>query len=354
MGMPNITIKFTSAAQTAVRRSQTGVAAVILLDAAASGALSMTSAKQIPSALAAANQAYLQRAFLGYTNAPSKVLCYVLSADATEFTDALAWLATQQFDYLAGPPEISEAQCEEIKTWITGQRTDNRASYKAVLPNTAADCEAIINFTAEGIKVGKNTYGAADYCSRIAGMLASTPLTYSCTYAELPEVEDVTRLTASAMDTAVDAGQFILFFDGRRVKTGRAVNSLQTLAGKTEDYKKIKVIETMDMIQADLRQLCADNWIGKHPNTYDNKLLLQTEIKSYLVGLESEGVLKSGSSTVSIDAAAQQAWLEEKGVDTSSMSEAEILQADTGSKVFHTAAVKILDAIEDITLDISI
>lgn len=354
MGMPNISIKFTTAAQTAVRRSQAGVVAVILLDAAASGALSIASAKQIPTTLTAANQAYLQRAFIGYTNPPSKVLCYVLDDEAAELTAALTWLATQQFDYLAGPPEITVEQCTAVKAWISSQRSDNHAIYKAVLPDTSADSEAIINFTTEGIKVGTATYDAADYCSRIAGMLAGTPMTYSCTYAELPEVEDVTRLTASAMDTAVDAGKFLLFFDGRQVKTGRAVNSLQTLTGKSAAYKKIKVVEALDMIQTDIRRLCEDNYIGRLPNSYDNKLLLVTELRNYLVGLEAAGVLKAGASTVALDVDAQQAWLESKGVDTSSMTEAEILQADTESLVFLKASVRILDAIEDITLQISI
>ena len=53
-------------------------------------------------------------------------------------------------------------------------------------------------------------------------------MTISCTYAPLPEVSDVGRLTREAMDAAVDAGKFILFHDGEKVKVARGVNSLQT------------------------------------------------------------------------------------------------------------------------------
>lgn len=77
-----------------------------------------------------------------------------------------------------------------------------------------------------------------------------TPMTISCTYAPLPEVSDVGRLTREAMDAAVDAGKFILFHDGEKVKVARGVNSLQTTTqDKGDAWKKIKMVEVMDMIQ---------------------------------------------------------------------------------------------------------
>lgn len=354
MGMPNIDIVFTTAAQTAMERSQKGVVAVIVKDAAKNGALGpMTSTAQIPTELTAANQAYLQRAFLGYVNPPQKVLAYVLPSGAEDLSEALTWLATQQFDYLAGPPEITPEECTAVKDWIVAQRTDYHAICKAVLPDTEADHEAIINFTTEGIRVGKDTHDAAAYCSRIAGMLAGTPMTYSCTYAPLSEVEDVTRLTNGEMDTAVDAGKFLLFYDGRQVMTGRAVNSLKTLTGKSKVYQKIKIVEVMDMIQNDLRAAFRDTYIGKMANSYDNKLLLQTAVTNYFSTLAQEGLVQD-DFTVAIDTAAQQKWLEDNDVDTSSMTVEEIQQANTGSEVFLAATVKILDSIEDIHLTITV
>ena len=100
-------------------------------------------------------------------------------------------------------------------------------------------------------------------------------------------------------------------------------------------------------------RLCTDTYVGKFPNSYDNKLLLQTEIRNYLTGLERDGVLKEGSS-VAIDLEAQRDWLQAHGTDPSGMTDDEILKADTGSEVFLAASVKILDAIEDIRLRISI
>ena len=224
-----------------------------------------------------------------------------------------------------------------------------------MLPNQAADSEAVVNFATGDILVGTTEFTTAEYCSRIAGLIAGTPMTISCTYAPLPEVSDVGRLTREAMDAAVDAGKFILFHDGEKVKVARGVNSLQTTTkDKGDAWKKIKMVEVMDMIQTDIRTTAQDSYIGKYANSYDNKCLLVTAIKGYLVGLEQSGILQAGSSSVGIDLARQEAYLQSVGTDTSKMSQQEIKEANTADKVFLEASIKILDAIEDINLNITI
>ena len=175
-------------AASAVQRSEKGVVALILKDAKENGGHAYTNVTQVPSTLGAANQAYVQQAFLGYVNPPRKVLVYVLPAEAEALTDALNWLATQVFDYLAGPPDCSETEATAIATWIASRRTNDAAICKAVLPNQAADSEAIVNFTTDDILVGSSKYTSAQYCARIAGLIAGTPMTISCTYAPLAEV----------------------------------------------------------------------------------------------------------------------------------------------------------------------
>jgi hypothetical protein len=355
MGLPNINITFQSTAASAVQRSQKGVVALIVKDAQANGGHTLTAASQIPELLGEDNRAYIQRAFTGYVNPPRKVLLYVLPAEAENLNDALAWLATQVFDYLAGPPTCSGEEASAIASWIASRRLNDHAICKAVLPNQAADSEAVVNFTTSGIQVGEDTLDAAQFCSRVAGLIAGTPMTISCTYATLPEVSDVARLTREAMDEAIDGGEFILFHDGEKVKVGRGVNSLQTTTqGKGEIFKKIKTVEAMDMIQSDIRTTAQDSYIGKYANSYDNKCLLINAIKGYLTSLELEGILQAGASSVGIDLEAQAAYLQSTGVDVSAMSEQEIKQADTADQVFLTASIKILDAIEAITLNITI
>jgi len=354
LGLPNINITFQTVAQTSIRRSERGVVAVILKDSTAAGAHVLTSPSQIPATLSAGNKTYLQQAFLGYVTPPRKVLVYVLGTSAEYYEDALEYFATQQFDYLVGAPDCDAELATEIAAWIALQRAAG-ATYKAVLPDKAADSEAIINFTSDGMTDGTTTYTTAAFCSRIAGIIAGTPLTVSCTFAPVPELTDLTRLSKSDMDDAIDDGELILMFDGEKVKVARGVNSLQTTTStKGDSFKKIKIVEAVDMIRKDITTTAQDTYIGKYANSYDNKCLLVAAIQDYFLTLERAGILQSGSSSVSIDVDAQDAYLQSKGIDTSKLTEQQIKEYDTDDQVFLSASIKILDAIEDIQLTVTI
>ncbi len=354
MGLPSIDITFKTLGMTAIQRSQKGIVAVILEDAAGAGAHVMTNVTDIPSALGAENRAYLERAFTGYVNPPRKVIAYVVDGTEKTLDDALAYFATQQFDYLVGAPDTESADAQKIASWVKSERV-NKHTVKAVLPGTAADSEAVVNFTTGGIRLGEASVTTAAFCSRIAGLIAGTPMTISCTYAPLAEVSDVTRLTKEQLDTAIDNGEFVLFHDGEKVKVGRGVNSLKTTSQeKGEAFRKIKIVEAMDMIQNDIRMTAEDGYIGKYANSYDNKCLLIMAVKGYLEELERSGILETDTSVVELDLAAQENYLKSKGIDTSDMSEQQIKEANTDAKVFLRARVSILDAIEDIVLPITI
>lgn len=354
MGLPNISIAFKTAAVAAVQLSQKGVVGLIIKDSKKNGPTVITSTTEIPGEFEEANKEYIARTFYGYVNAPSKVILYTLPKESENLSEALNYMATQTIDYLVGPPDTDSTEAGEITTWIKSQWNLGMVP-RAVLPKTEADHEAIINFTAEEIAVGEQTYTAAQYCSRIAGLLAGTPLNISCTYAPLSEVTDIDRKTKDEMDTEIDEGKLILYHDGRKVKIGRGVNSLTTTTqDKGEQFKKIKVVDTVATIKRDIQITAQDSYIGKYANSYDNKCLLITAIRGYFSQLESDGVLESGQSTVDIDMDAQRTYLQSIGVDPSSMTEQEIRSANTGDKVFLAASIKILDAIEDIDLKIMI
>lgn len=354
MGLPSINITFRELGITAVQRSNKGVVALILEDSQDIGGHSLGNASEIPASWSAENKLCVERAFKGYINPPRQVLVYVMDGATTLLADALSYFALYQFDYFAGTPALDDADCQTVASWIKSERANDHL-VKAVLPKIAADDEAVINFATGDIKAGGTAYTAADYCSRIAGLIAGTPMTVSCTYAPLPEVSDVERKTNAELDAAIDAGQFVLFHDGEKVKVGRGVNSLVTTTqDKGASFQKIKIVEAMDMIRKDIRMTAQDSYIGKYANSYDNKCLLIMAIKGYLEELERSGILEADTSVVEIDLAAQEAYLKGEGTDTASMSEQEIKEANTGSKVFLKASIQILDAIEDIELAITI
>lgn len=354
--MPKISIAFRAQAETLAVRSARGSVAVILCDAIAASEekhYELRSAADIPSGLAAANKTYLQQAFAGCSDGRvTRVLVYVLAATASDFTTAYAWLATQTFDWLVLPPTATNTQAAACKTWIDAQRSENSAVFKAVLPNSAADDSAIVNFITAGIEVGSTTYNAAQYCARIAGILAATPVTRSVTYTPLPEVENVERLTPTAMDTAVGAGKLLAFWDGQQVRLGTGVNSMTTVAaGQTEDMKKILIMECRDLMQDDLRRLCSA-YIGQIKNTFDGRLTVLTAVRTYLETLETMTVVSSGWNAV-LDVDATRDYLTAAGIDVSEMSDEEVVAYDYGTSMFIRIDAKLLDAIENITITVN-
>lgn len=345
MGLPNIIIEFQSKASTAIKRGERGIVAVMVTEDSAEtpSVTKIEDITQIPSGLKAENQAYVERTFLG----GRKPVKYVWLVQAKSVAEGLPLLETFKFNYFAAPPEVSTSEVTTIISYIKTLRENKKLKVKAVLPNAKGDHEGIINFTTTDIQVGEKTYTAAEYCSRMAGLLAGTPLSVSCTYYVPSEVDDVPKFSRSELDKRIDAGELILFHDGEKVKVGREVNSLQTIGGDKGDiYKSIKAVDIMDMIYDDIHMTIEDNYIGKYPNNYDNKCLIIVAIQTYLEKLREEQLLDE-DITVGINLTKQTAWLKENGVDVSEMTEQEIKKANTKSWIFIQGSYKILYAIED-------
>lgn len=385
MGAPSINISFIEKAISAITRGERGIVMLWVKDtlpAPAKNPVTVITESDIPGSLKDSTTEQVKLAMIGYTNAPKKVLVYCMGiadsaeAAATEsgYKKAMEASETIKFDYLAIPTVETDQKAQDIATWIKTMRTVKKKKIKAVLPNTAADNEGVINFTTnKSIKTetvtdagGKKAiletqYTTEQYCSRIAGLIAGTPMTIACTYAPLPELSDCTRL--SDIDTPVDKGEFIIFFDNEKVKVVRGVNSfVTTVDGKGDSFKKIKIVEAMDMINDDIVKTAQDSYLGKYANTYSNKCLLISAISGYFARLKKDDIISSYS--VGLDAEAIRNYLKGKGLkatlddgtvkEVDECSDEEIVTADTGASVFLTGNVKILDAIEDITMPIYI
>ena len=316
---PMISVTFTEMGISAITRGDKGTVALIVRDEAEQVPFAITQGTQTPETLGKETQDYIKRTFLGYVNPPKKVIVYVLGADG-RLADALDYMAAQVFDYICGPADCTNEEAADIAGWVKSQRQNNGAKFKAVLPNYKADHYSIVNFTGDAMTDGTTVWATAEYCSRIAGLLAGTPMKIAATYAPLPELTDCARLTREEADEAVGSGELSLKWDGRKVKLNRAV-----------DY------------------------VGKFANSYDNKLLLITAIRGYFMELARPTVnLVQPGYTVDIDVEAQEAYLMSRGTNTEEMSEQQIREADTGSHVFLVIRCKILDAMEDIIINVLI
>ena len=364
MGLPNIIVEFSRKAVTSIQSGALGIVGIILKDANNTGAMVLRGVDDIPtgdSAFSEANTAYIERAFIG---APSKVIVYTLPAEATDYSEAFKYFASQKVNYLVGAPDMTSEEATAFATWIIGLRKNTIRRPVAVLPNTEGDGRAVVNFCVvnateeDMIEVDEEQYTEAEYCSRIAGLLAGLDLKVSATYKPLSEVTSIPSATEEEIDTAVDEGKLVLYNDGERIVIARGVNSLVTTSeAETEDLKKIKISAIQDLIETDIYSTINQSYIGNYSNSYDNKCLLITAIKGYLRGLEAteggKGYLKADSSNIEINIAKQRQYLESVGVDTSEMDEQAIKEANTGSYVFLKGTISILDAIEDVEIFIN-
>lgn len=351
MGLPEISIIFSSLAVSAIQRSQRGIVALILKDDTRTfDTKEYKSVSEVQSSdWTATNLQYIKDAFLG---TPSKVIVERIDAAATDYNEAYTRLASKRWNYLAIPgisPADATTAATQVKTW----RDVNKKTFKAVLPNVTADHEGIINFTTEGIKVGSNTYSASEYTARIAGILAGLPLTRSSTYYVLPEVEAIEE--SSDPDADIDAGKLILINDGENIKIARGVNSLTTTTtDKGVDWKKIKIIEGHDLWMDDVRRTFEKHYVGKVNNSYDNQVLFITAVNAYSRSLEGDVLDPAAENTVGVDVEAQRLAWEGIGTDTSTWDDQKVKEMSFQSNVFLAGSLKFLDAVEDLQMKIHV
>ena len=186
----------------------------------------------------------------------------MLGAEAEDYSAALSYFELNHVNWLCCPTAETDTQATAVATWVEEQR-EERNKIKAVLPNTEADNEGVVNYTTESVTVGEKTYTAEKFCSRVCGSFGRDTFSAGSDVLCFNRCGGLHQEEKAELDAAIDAGEFVLFYDGEKVKVARAVNSLTTVSEeKTDAWKKIKVVETMDMMHDDLVMLVEDNYIG--------------------------------------------------------------------------------------------
>lgn len=349
MGMPDITISFTQLGKSASNRSQRGVIALVLKDTKHSIFIAQGE-EDIPEDLNAANKKLLKLAFIGNVSTPNKIIVYVLGSDSN-LDDALNYFESQEFTLFCYPG-AETADKTKVKAFINKMNTVVKYQTDALMFKEVANNEAIINLTATGVDFNYEAALSSDVMARIAGLIEGTPLHQATTFSVLPDVTKVEVITTEQADARVDAGELILVREMGKVRIGRGVNSLTD--NKGESFKKIKLRKIMNLIHNDIRRVIVEKYIGKIPNSYDNKCVLITEINNYLNELAKEQLIQA-DYTVNIDLEAHRKYLiDNTNLDVPNMNEQQIKEANTGSNVFLSVTVKLLDSIEDVKIRIDL
>lgn len=362
MGLPEISVYFKEKGIAAIESAKRGIVLLLMNDTSVQAVTKYTifDNDDIPETLSEDNKKQIELALIGYQTTPYKivVLAFPKTGKTADINAKLKAAEALKFTYLVYPEATTE-ESNTIATWIKAQRTQKDNKVKAVLYKTAADNEGIINVTNEYFEVKTKKYTGQQYLSRIAGLICGTPATISCTFAPLPEVTGVEFVDRETLDNRINAGEFVVFDDGEKVKVARGVNSfVTTVQDKGKSFKKIKLVELMDMIHDDIKKTAEDNYLGKYANSYDNRCLLITAINGYFLELEANSLAEKGHNNCSIDVEATKIYLIKNGRKTKEelkmMKEIDIKYENIGDNVFLTAEMSLLDAIETIKLPIHI
>ena len=364
-GLPQVLIDFKTKGVTAIKRSARGVVALILKceTTDVSNKYKIADVSEIPDKVFDEATTDLIKKCLDGT--PLRILVYTLpkanvqSAKNTQAT-LLKQLKHVRYNYIAAPTGTTQEQ-QDLASYVKSERNIARKTVKAVVANVAADHEGIINFFTEEIKVpnGKDTQGRTtyktytpiEYTARIAGILAGLALDRSATYFKLTEVESV-KVYEDLTDR-IDKGELHLFDeeDGEGVKIARACNSLQTFTtDKGQDFRKIKIIEGVDMVTDDIRDTFKKYYIGKYINDYDHKMLFVSAIMVYFGQLAGNVLDNRAGNKVDIDEQFQKDYAIIKGEDISKMTVMQIREYNTGSEIGLSGKVKFVDAMEDLKI----
>lgn len=380
-GLPQVLINFRTLGTTAIKRSARGIVAMILHNETTDTIhnYKITDITDIPdTGLTDENVDLIKKCLLG---TPLRVLVYTLPnadvADAKKTqADVLKILGGIKWNWICAPTATGREQ-EDLGSWIKTMRNNKHKTYKAVLANQAADHEGVVNFCTGNIQVANPnynaeaavgtavvgatkvvdnqeyiTYTATQYTARIAGILAGLSLDRSATYFKLTEVLSVEAY--EDIDSLIDQGQLLLFDeqDGDGVKIARACNSLTTFTtDKGEEFRKIKIIEGIDMVTDDIRDTFKKYYVGKVINDYDHKMLFIAAILVYFGQIAGNVLDADADNTVDIDEQSQKDYATLKGADVEKLTAMQIRQYNTGDKVMLAGSLKFVDAMENLTIN---
>ena len=106
----------------------------------------------------------------------------------------------------------------------------------------------------------------------------------------------------------------------------------------------------MDVIRYDIYSTFEGTYVGKVANIYDNKQIFVGLVNDYFRQLYGSVLDGNEENYVQVSAEGNRKYLEEKGIDTSEMTDQQLLEANTGSWVFLEGKCRLLDAMEDLDL----
>ncbi len=292
--LPGAYINFLTNAPLSITPGDRGT--VVLLQEMSVGAkseiyvITATDQSEYPDGITAADKMLVNEALKG----AKTVIIYNLgnaAHTAADIETALAALRTVVFDVLVYPHDDAAhvAIKPVITAWIKAMREDEGVKVQGVLANHKADSEAVINVT-QGVELVDGTVlTAAQTTAWVAGAAAGASINQSNTGRKyVGAIDVVPRMTKTEMEAAITAGEFIFKVDSaQNVTSVYDINSLTTITpDKGAQFKKNRVIRTVDSINNDITNIFESNYVGKINNNLDGRSLLRATLIEYFGELQ--------------------------------------------------------------------
>ncbi|MBP3940559.1 MAG: hypothetical protein J6D00_03605 [Christensenellaceae bacterium] len=349
MGSPVLDIRFQELINSVIERSKRGEVLLIMPDDIMETEYMAFHTMPDNKKVSEENLPYIKMAFLG---GAAKV---TLIRSNGNMEAALALARSMSWNWLAAPL-ADEEEKEQIAGFIREEREKGKG-FKAILGAFEnADSEGIVNLANEYIVSDilgeEDEYSPERYSAYMAGILAGLSLERSATGLAFPDIR-MTELRMDA-DSDIEQGRLIFIPNGSGFEIARAVTSLVSENDTPRSFRKIKNVEGADLIRSDIARIFTLYYKGKKTNSYANRQALCADIIAYFRSLEGDVLTPEHNNTVSLDAEAQRNYLESIGENTEDKTDREILLMNTGEKVFLRADIRLLDAMEDLYLMITL
>lgn len=355
-GLPTININFTQQATTLIERSERGTAVLIVKDETSS--CPKFAAYQSINEINKNN--YTSDNYMAICDcmyfAPYKCVVFSVDQECENLTETFNLIKQKVKNGWICIVDATVSEHTTLVSWIKARVNDGK-NYKAVVYNNPADEKHIVNFTTMLITFNDNrgTQDGNKYIPSLVGILAKCNVQHGVTAFECTNLlscgESIDK------ENEIKNGHLILENDLDSVKIVSGINSLTTLNGNTltEDMQYIEIVEAMDIIADDIKDVFADTYKGKYKNNLDNQMLLIASINNYFKQLERELILDNNYyNSVEIDVQAQkEAWLG-VGKDVSNWSDAMVMQNSFKKTVFLKADIKILGSMDSLTFNVNL
>lgn len=367
MGVPHlpvIEITFKQLAETVIQRSSRGAMFLVVKDETVTGnqvqEIKNETFKKLKGNYTEENQQYISDA-LGIN--PFKL--FVIKMVETTTIDEVYALVKKT--YSSGRIVLTDGTPEEYKE--LADLIKLQTAYHALTYDLeGSDCMYVENFKAQKVtfKDDRSIAEGIKFLPTLGAILCVCNIKRSATYYICDSLEYVEPVgdDDDAVNAEIAKGNIVLINDQYNgvnyVRIAEGINTMTTTKDEfhTEDMKYIDIVEVIDSIREDIRQVFKNEYIGKKKNSTDNQALFISEVNDYFDKLEMEengSILESTyDNIVEINVKEQRlAWADEKS-EAMDWDDTKVKNMPFHRSVFLLGDIKINGAIENLKLAINL